>query len=242
MPSFVTKVLIPQGMNDLGRSMTGRRILELSLAALIGGGGLFAAFAPGAAPEAPIHDLSPELTGRSLPTPRLNPASLQNPDFYRNLRISDASRRVANAIMAPTSRAQTFTPRSETRTPEASMEGFAVSPRAQSESGDGWSATALGIQVRVSPDTGAAEPNWWIVGGAGRESYAVSPGSLREYTVAPFSSETVIGDTHLGVAVKLSDRAHASFGYVREKREFHLGREDWEEDEHFLGVGLHARW
>lgn len=185
MPSCVTKVLIPQGMNDLGRSMTGRRILELSLAAIIGCGGLFAAFAPGAAPEAPIHDLSPELTGRSLPTPRLNPASLQNPDFYRNLRISDASRQVANAIMAPTSRAQTFTPRSETRTPEASMEGFAVSPRAQSESGDGWSATALGVQVRVSPDTGAAEPNWWIVGGAGRESYAVSPGSLREYTVAP---------------------------------------------------------
>jgi hypothetical protein len=222
--------------------MTGRRILELSLAAIIGGGGLFAAFVPGAAPNAPAHDLSSELTGRSLPSPRLNPVSLQNPDFYRDLRISDASRRVANAILAPTSSAQTFTPRSESRTPETSMEGFAVTPRARSESGDGWSATALGIQVRVTPDTGAAEPQWWIVGGAGRESYALSPGSLREYTVAPFSSETVIGDTHLGVAVKLSDRAHASFGYVREKREFHLGREDWEEDEHFLGVGLHARW
>jgi hypothetical protein len=100
----------------------------------------------------------------------------------------------------------------------------------------------MGVQIRVAPDAGSSEPQWWIVGGAGRESYALSPGSLREYTVAPFSSETVIGDTHLGVAVKLSDHAHASIGYVREKREFHLGREDWEEDEHFLGIGLHARW
>lgn len=230
------------GMYDLGRSMTGRRVLELSLAAMIGGGGLFVAFVPGAAPETPLHDLGPNLTGHALPAPRLNPALLRNPDFYRDLRISDASRRVANAIMAPSSTPQTFTSRTRTDAPELSMEGFAVSPRAQSESGDGWSATALGLQVRVTPDTGSAEPQWWIVGGAGRETYAVSPGSLREYTVAPFSSETVIGDTHLGVAVKLSDRAHASFGYVREKREFHLGREDWEEDEHFLGIGLHARW
>lgn len=222
--------------------MTGRRILELSLAALIASTGLFSAFSPGAASETPPHDLSPSLTGRDLPTPRINPASLRNPDFYSDLRISEASRRVAAAIMArdvtppPPAQSRRDTP------PNIAMEGFAVSPRAEADSGDGWSATALGVQIRVSPDAGASEPQWWIVGGAGRESYAVSPGSLREFTVAPFSSETVIGDTHVGVAMKLSDRAHASFGYVREQREFHLGREDWEEDEHFLGIGLHARW
>ena len=222
--------------------MKGRRLLELGLAALVAGGGLFAAFAPGAAPDAPRHDLDPALTGSSLPTPRLNPASLRNPDFYRDLRISDASRRVANAIMSRSVRPMNAAPATPRSSPHIAMEGFAISPRAESDSGDGWSATALGVQVRVTPDAGASEPQWWIVGGAGRESYAVSPGSLREFTVAPFSSETVIGDTHVGVAMKLSDRAHASFGYVREQREFHLGREDWEEDEHFLGIGLHARW
>ena len=222
--------------------MTGRRILELSLAALIAGAGLFSAFAPGAASESPQHDLSPSLTGRDLPTPRVNPAHLRNPDFYQDLRISETSRRVAAAILARDVSPPVQTLALRETAPNIAMEGFAVSPRAEAESGDGWSATALGVQVRVTPDTGSSDPQWWIVGGAGRESYALSPGSLREFTVAPFSSETVIGDTHVGVALKLSDRAHASFGYVREKREFHLGREDWEEDEHFLGFGLHARW
>ncbi|WP_156776247.1 hypothetical protein [Oceanicaulis sp. HTCC2633] len=222
--------------------MRGRRILELGLAAMIASGGLFAAFVPGAASDAPVHDLDPSLTGHALPTPRVNPAQLRNPEFYRDLRISEASRRVANAVMSHTVDLENSRPDERIASPHIAMEGFAISPRAQSESGDGWSASALGVQVRVNPETGVSDPQWWIVGGAGRESYAVSPGSLREFTVAPFSSETVIGDTHVGVAVKLSDRAHASFGYVREKREFHLGREDWEEDEHFLGVGLHARW
>lgn len=222
--------------------MTSRRVLELGLAALIAGAGLFAAFVPGASSDAPRHDLDPALNGQHLPTPRLNPAYFRDPEIYRDLRISEASRSVANAILSRASIPASPAPRERIAVPEISTEGFSISPRAQADSGDGWSATAMGVQVRVAPDAGSSEPNWWIVGGAGRESYALSPGSLREFTVAPFSSETVIGDTHLGVAVKLSDRAHASFGYVREKREFHLGREDWEEDEHFLGIGVHARW
>ena len=222
--------------------MTGRRVLELALAALIAGGAMFASFVPGAASDTPSHALTPSRTDHAPPTPRVNPAHMRTPDFYRNLRISDSSRRVANALMRRASAPLGYTLEPREAESFVARDGVTLSPRAEADSGDGWSASAMGVQIRVAPDAGSSEPQWWIVGGAGRESYALSPGSLREYTVAPFSSETVIGDTHLGVAVKLSDHAHASIGYVREKREFHLGREDWEEDEHFLGIGLHARW
>ena len=222
--------------------MRGRRLIELGLAAMIAGGGLFAAFVPGAASDTPRHDLDPALTGHALPTPRINPVHANSPDLFSNLRISETSRRVANALMRRAAAPLGYAPDPREPAPFIEREGISLTSRAEADSEDGWSASAMGIQVRVAPDAGTSEPQWWIVGGAGHESYALSPGSLREYTVAPFSSETVIGDTHLGVAVKLSDNAHASFGYVREKREFHLGREDWEEDEHFIGVGLHARW
>lgn len=222
--------------------MTGRRILEMGLAALVAGGALFAAFVPGALSETARLDQDTAQALNAVPTPRVNPAQLRDPDFYQDLRISETSRRVAQAVLAAPAPSLNPVRAQRSEIPQIAMDGFAVTPRARAESGDGWSASALGVQVRVAPDAGASDPQWWIVGGAGRETYALSPGSLREFTVAPFSSETVIGDTHLGVAVKLSDRAHASFGYVREKREFNLGREDWEEDEHFLGVGLHARW
>lgn len=117
-----------------------------------------------------------------------------------------------------------------------------VSTRAERQSRDGWQAHAMGLEVQFSPQSGDGDPNWWIIGGAGREAYGVAPGGFNSFTVTPVSSETVIGDTHLGIAYQLSDGAYASLGYVREKREFNLGREDWEEEDHFIGIGLHARW
>jgi len=117
-----------------------------------------------------------------------------------------------------------------------------VSTRAHSHSEDGWQADAIGIEVQFTPQSSASAPNWWIVGGGGREAYGLAPGGINSFTVVPVSSETVIGDTHLGIAYRVSDQAYASVGYVREKREFNLGREAWEEDEHYIGVGFQARW
>ena len=138
--------------------MTSRRILELGLAALIAGAGLFAAFVPGASSDAPRHDLDPALNGQHLPTPRLNPAYLRDPELYRDLRMSEASRSVANAILSRATIPASPAPRERIAIPEISTEGFSISPRALADSGDGWSATAMGVQVRVAPDAGSSEP------------------------------------------------------------------------------------
>jgi hypothetical protein len=117
-----------------------------------------------------------------------------------------------------------------------------VTPRASAPSGPAWSGRTLGVEITAAPSGASSDANWWIVGGAGRESYAVAPGGLREFTIAPVAAETTIGDAHVGVGVRVSDRAFASIGYVREERKFVLGTQDWEEDEHYVGVGFQARW
>lgn len=216
----------------------GRRVLELSLAAAISGAALFMAYAPAAKPD---EQMRINETGASaFPVPRLNPAHQFHPDLYDTPDVSEASRAVARTILNNgANRLAQFQP---SQTSPLSAGRFQVSTRAQRQSMDGWEANAMGIEVQFSPQTGESDPNWWIIGGAGRESYGVSPGSLNSFTVTPLSSETVIGDTHLGIAYQLTDGAYASLGYVREKREFNLGREDWEEEDHFIGIGLHARW
>jgi len=215
-----------------------RRKIELCLAGAISSVAVFTAFVPGAQSETAQADL---LRAPAVPVPRVNPAHSLNPDLYQSLRISDASRSVATAILRGGTRQPDFF--TQEFTPAAQETGtLSIQPNIRRETGDGWEAEAMGFEVRFTPRSDAEGPNWWIMGGAGRESYAVAPSSLRQYTVTPVTAEAVIGDTHVGVALQLSDTAYASLGYVREQRNFSLGREDWEEDEHFIGIGVHARW
>lgn len=217
--------------------MTGVRRIEVCLAALIAGGGLFASFVPGASSS----DMTgPQSTGAAMdaaPTPSFSVSEFSDVD------VSSAARGVAATVAgrrADPSRFSAPAPRSEREA--ARRGGVQVTPRASAPSGPAWSGRTLGVQVTAAPSGAASNAQWWIVGGAGRESYAVAPGGLREFTIAPVAAEAVIGDAHMGLGFKVSDSAFASVGYVREQRKFVLGTEDWEEDEHYIGVGFQARW
>ncbi|MEQ8435300.1 MAG: hypothetical protein RIA71_13785 [Oceanicaulis sp.] len=233
------------------------RRFELVLAALVAGGASFAALAPGAlsAPGGSSASgvstaSSSALSATSSTASRFGDRSaipLTPPEIGRvsaadfaDIDVSDASRAVAASVMSREARAARFI----TAPPRAEPGAGAVriSPRASVQSGAAWSGEALGLEVSYAPPAGPNEPKWWLVGGAGRESYAVAAGGLREFTVAPVSASTTVGDSHLGVAMEISDHAYASVGYVREVRNFTLGTQDWEEEEHYLGVGLQARW
>ena len=190
--------------------MTAVRRIEVSLAAIIAGGALFAALVPGASSSDARYD--------DTPTPSFSVSE------FEDMAMSDASRAVAASISG------------------RRAAPVQVTPRASAPSGPAWSGRALGIEVTAVPSGAASQADWWLVGGAGRESYAVAPGGLGEFTIAPVAAETTIGDAHMGVGFKVTDRAFASIGYVREQRKFVLGTEDWEEDEHYIGVGFQARW
>ncbi|MCP2669411.1 hypothetical protein NHF40_00530 [Maricaulaceae bacterium EIL42A08] len=212
--------------------MTGTRKLEISLAALIACGAMFGALVPGAISndrgvyEPPLMD---------APTAQISASE------FEGLAVSSASRAVAAEVMSGDAQPSRFAPATLNRDQLTPPPGVQVSPRASAASGPAWSGEAVGLEVTYAL-MDAEERRWWLVGGAGRESYAVAPAGLREFTVAPVSAETTIGDAHLGVAFALNDNAYASLGYVRENRKFTLGTEDWEEDEHYLGVGVQARW
>jgi hypothetical protein len=215
--------------------MSGTRQKEILAAALIGCGGLFLAMVPGAS--------SSENTVFELPTMDAPLAQINVGDFsdVEPASLSASSRAVAAQVMSGEGQATRL---ARTRVPEDSLtppSGVQFNPRASAASGPAWSGRAVGLDVSYSP-TGATYRHWWLVGGAGRESYAVAPAGLREFTIAPVAAETTIGDAHLGVAFALNENAYASVGYVRENRKFTLGTEDWEEDEHYLGVGVQARW
>jgi hypothetical protein len=212
--------------------MTGVRKIEISLAAIIAGGALFSAFAPGASPD--------EMDGASS---FAAPAATFDVSDFDDLAMSDTSRAVAAAVSGRRADPARFAaPAPQLRQPSANPSSVQVTPRAEAPSGPAWSGRALGIQVTAAPSGAASDADWWLVGGAGRESYAIAPGGLREFTVAPVAAETTIGDAHMGIGFKVTDRAFASVGYVREQRQFILGTQDWEEDEHYVGVGFQARW
>lgn len=212
--------------------MTVTRKLEISLAALIACGAMFGALVPGAISndrgvyEPPLMD---------APTAQISASE------FEGLAVSSASRAVAAEVMSGDAQPSRFARATLNRDQLTPPPGVQVSPRASAASGPAWSGEAVGLEVTYAL-MDAEERRWWLVGGAGRESYAVAPAGLREFTVAPVSAETTIGDAHLGVAFALNDNAYASLGYVRENRKFTLGTEDWEEDEHYLGVGVQARW
>ena len=213
--------------------MTAVRRIEVSLAAIIAGGALFAALVPGAS--------SSDARYADTPTPSFSVSE------FEDMAMSDASRAVAASISGRRADPVRFSaPPPETERSEEDGDRPAapvqVTPRASAPSGPAWSGRALGIEVTAVPSGAASQADWWLVGGAGRESYAVAPGGLGEFTIAPVAAETTIGDAHMGVGFKVTDRAFASIGYVREQRKFVLGTEDWEEDEHYIGVGFQARW
>ena len=201
------------------------------MAALIAFAALFATFAPGA--------LSADRDIDTVPSLQQFAAS----DFD-DLAMSDASRAVAASISGRSLDPARFSTPSPALNPARNPQRgqVLVTPRAVSQSGPAWSGRALGIDVTAAPQDGTGKADWWLVGGAGQESYAVAPAGLREFTVAPVAAQTSVGDAHFGVGFKVSDSAYASLGYVREQRKFVLGAEDWEEDEHYVGVGFHARW
>ena len=212
--------------------MTGTRTLEISLAALIAGTAMFTALVPGA---------SSSVRHAYAPPPMNAPDVRIDSSDFADLDMSRPSRAVAAQVMSGelrTTRLNTTPAVSEPFTPPP---GLRVSPRASAPSEAAWRGRAVGLAVTAAPLDGG-ETRWWLAGGAGRESYVVAPAGLGEFTIAPVAAETTIGDAHLGVAVALNDNAYASIGYVREKREFSLGAQDWEEDEHYLGIGLRARW
>ncbi|MFP4520050.1 MAG: hypothetical protein ACLFQ5_11390, partial [Oceanicaulis sp.] len=207
--------------------MRAMRRFEIALAGLIAGSASFAAFSPGASPFSGAVPPPPEAAAPPA-LPRVDASQ------FAGIRVSESSRAVAAAVVNRETRVARFSAPPPERD-ESGAGALAVTPRASSNAGAAWSGEALGVQLTYAPPTGPNEPNWWIIGGAGRESYAVAPGGLREFTVAPVSAETSVGDTHLGFAMELGDHAYASLGYVREVRRFSLGTEDWEEEEHYIG-------
>jgi len=212
--------------------MTGTRKLEVSLAALIAGAGMFAAFAPGASStERGVYQ--PPVINAPLPTIRAS-------DFA-DMELSAPSRAVAAQVMSGDAQTTRFTRTAAAREPLTPPAGVRVAPRASALSGAAWAGQAVGLDITVAP-LDSKKTRWWIVGGAGRESYAVAPAGLREFTIAPVAAETTIGDAHLGVAFAINDNAYASVGYVQENRKFSFGGENWEEDEHYIGLGVQARW
>lgn len=218
--------------------MSAARKIEVSLAALIAGAAMFAAFVPGAAPS-DIETLeAPDYARISAgPTPSFSASE------FNDLAVSDASRAVAASLARQrTDPARFASPAAAPASTRIARSSIQVTPRVTAQAGPAWSGRTLGVDITAVPSGSASEADWWIVGGGGQESYAVAPGGLREFTVAPVAARTTIGDAHMGVGFKVADNAFASIGYVREQRKFVLGTENWKEDEHYVGVGFQARW
>lgn len=217
-------------------AMVGPRKIELCLAAAIAGGSMFAAMVPGAR-SSDLADAGLSVGG--IPTPSFDMSE------FEDVAISSTSKAVVDAVSGQSAASTRFSPpRQNGAASNLSLNrATQVTPTVISSSGAAWSGRAVGIEVTVTPGgQSASSDRWWLVGGAGQESYAIAPAGLRDFTVAPVASEGTIGDAHMGVGIRVSERAYASVGYVREARKFTLGTEDWEEEEHFIGVGFHARW
>lgn len=122
-------------------------------------------------------------------------------------------------------------------TPDITVRARSGAPQAE-----GWSGSALGVQMTASTRQLADLPPVFLVGGAGRESYVIAPGSALSYTLAPAGVEASVGDAHFGVGVELARDVFVTAGYVREQRRYRDGMREWKEDEHYAGIALRARW
>lgn len=224
--------------------LTGHRATELTLAALVAGGALFATFVTDASTQS-ARSADIPLPG-AWPTPSFSPA-----DFART-QASDGSRAAVAAALSGQGAALRLA-----AVPDMGRYGAAAEPGAvvltpdvtlrarpaAAATASGWSGSALGVQLTATPRKMTDLPPLFLVGGAGRESYMIAPGAgPLSYTLAPAGVEARVGDAHFGVGVELGDDVYATVGYVREQRRYRSGMREWKEDEHYAGIALRARW
>jgi len=216
--------------------LTKRRATELTLAALVAGGALFATF---------VTDASPQ-SGLSVdrPAPAFNAAEFARTDAAAGSRAAVAAALAGQGAALRLAAAPDITrhdgetePGAVALTPELTMRA-----RPASAPAPGWSGSALGVQLTATSRELTDLPPVFLVGGAGRESYMIAPGGARSYTRAPAGVEASVGDAHFGVGVELRSDVYATVGYVREQRRYRAGAREWKEDEHYAGIALRARW
>lgn len=227
-----------QGVGAGERSLPERlarvRAIELALAALVSGGALFTTF---------VNDAtSQDALSRELPTPTFDVSQFAQTEASAGSRAAVAA---ALSRSSPPSRLLSARDYFHEHggagrvnlTPEVSVQALSAS-----SAPPGWSGSALGVQVTASTRALGDLPPVFLVGGAGRETYMIAPYGPLNYTLAPSGAEASVGDAHIGVGVEVTDKAYLTVGYVREQRRYSAGAQEWSEDEHFVGIGLRARW
>jgi hypothetical protein len=216
--------------------LTGHRATELSLAALVSGAALFSTFVTDAAPQSDLAS--------GLPSP-----SIDLSQFARS-EVSTGSRAAVAAALGGQGAALRLAaaPDIQDEAGQSRAGSIALTPdvsvraRARAPEANGWTGSALGVQMTASTRQLADLPPVFLVGGAGRESYVIAPGSALSYTLAPAGVEASVGDAHFGVGVELARDAFVTAGYVREQRRYRNGMREWKEEEHYAGIALRARW
>jgi hypothetical protein len=210
--------------------LTSRKI-ELGLAALIASGAWFATMVPGAQSD------SSRLEMLSQMRPTVNPSD------FDNLKMSDSTRHATRALMRTSDRDPTpldFWSNGS----DGSQTTLSFEPRVPSRDvdDDAIVGSGLGFTVRAQAPADSEISKWSVIGGAGQESFAITPSGRREMVLVPVAVESSVGDAHFGVGYEINDNAYATLGYVREDRHFTAGNKGWGEKEHFVGISVHARW
>lgn len=225
-----TRTVERQSLSESGRAS---RAIELGLAALISGGALFTVFVTDAVPQ--DERLGP-------PTPSFDTSQFMMPE------ASAGTRAVVTEVLSRSGTALRILPSSPPSGEPGEAASVTILPdvtvgtRTGAASPQGRSGSALGIELTARAGNAGDMPSVFIVGSVGRQTYKFAPYGLRHYALAPTGEAAVLGDAHVGIGVQLNDRVYAAAGYVREKRRYSLGERNWNEDEHYIGLALRARW
>lgn len=210
------------------------RAIELTLAGLISTGALSATFVTDASSHGSIPD--------QLPTPRFDASQ------FAKTEASASSRAAVAAVLSRSTTTRRLLPADDHFNEDGEAGRLSVTPdvtvhaRSVPSAVPDWSGSAMGVQVTARTRAVADLPPIFLVGGAGQETYMISPNGPLNYTLAPAGVEASVGDAHIGVGMQLNDRVYATVGYVREQRRYSAGARDWTQDEHYVGIGLRARW
>ena len=210
--------------------MSNVRRIELTLAGLIAGGAAFTALVPGAHSDTQSIDYLSQMR-----------PSVSLSDF-EDMQISSATRNLTRSVLDRQMRVEMATPTFQSTDGQSAELSFQTRDQRGDASQDDVVGSGLGFTVRAKAPEGSEISKWSIVGGAGRETFAITPTGRREMVLVPVAVESTVGDAHLGVGYEINDSAYATLGYVREDRHFDFGTKDYEEEEHFVGFSLHARW
>lgn len=222
--------------------LTAHRAAELTLAALVAGGALFATFVTDASTQSAWTGDSPLSMDR--PTPAFDPAEFARTDASAGSRAAVAAALSGQGPALRLAAAPDITRQGEEAEPGAVALTPELTMRARPAPAPepGWSGSALGVQLTATSRELTDLPPVFLVGGAGRESYMITAGGPLSYTLAPAGVEASVGDAHFGVGVELGSDVYATLGYVREQRRYRSGMREWKEDEHYGGIALRARW